>query len=462
MAEVLPDTSFESMVAIEGNLIGILKDDPNIDNFNCSIGMSSTTIASNEGRFFIKLKDIGKRDSIDKVMQTLRKKFAEQPNLKISMQAVQNLRVGASLSKSQFQYTLQSQDLNALSDFSLKMEAKLSKLSGFVDVVSDLKMNSLQADIKIDRNLATRFGLSIKEITDALAYAYADSQVSTIYTESNTYPVILGLDKQESKNLGDLSQLYVTSDSGSLVPLSAVATVERKNGPLTVNHLNRLAAATISFNLKAGVSLSQSIALIKTTEQDLKIPANVTSIFQGAAQAFQQSQGGQLILILATIFTIYIILGVLYESYRHPVTILTGLPSAGLGALIFLWLFRYDLDVIAIIGIVLLIGIVKKNAIMMVDYAIVKQREHNLSAQEAIIEACKRRFRPIMMTTFAAIIGALPIALMNGSGSELRKPLGICIIGGLLLSQWLTLYITPLFFVWIDTRKRIFSKVFSG
>jgi HAE1 family hydrophobic/amphiphilic exporter-1 len=459
VAEVLPDTSFESMVAIEGNLIEILKNDPNIDNFNCSIGMSSTTIASNEGRFFIKLKDIGKRDSIDKVMQKLRKKFAEQPNLKISMQAVQNLRVGASLSKSQFQYTLQSQDLGALSEFSLKMEANLSKLPGFVDVVSDLKMNSLQADIKIDRNLATRFGLSVKAITDALAYAYADSQVSTIYTESNTYPVILGLEKQESKNLSDLSQLYVTSDSGSLVPLSAVASVERKNGPLTVNHLNRLAAATISFNLKSGVSLSQAIALIKTAEQELKIPSNVTSTFQGTAQAFQQSQGGQLILILATIFTIYIILGVLYESYRHPITIITGLPSAGLGALIFLWLFRYDLDVIAIIGIVLLIGIVKKNAIMMVDYAIVKQREHNLSAQEAIIEACKRRFRPIMMTTFAAIIGALPIALMNGSGSELRKPRGICIIGGVLLSQWLTLYITPLFFVWIDTRKRIFNKV---
>lgn len=459
VAEVLPDTSFESMVAIEGNLIEILKNDQNIDNFNCSIGMSSTTIASNEGRFFIKLKDIGKRDSIDKVMQKLRKKFAEQPNLKISMQAVQNLRVGASLSKSQFQYTLQSQDLGALSEFSLKMESTLSKSPGFVDVVSDLKMNSLQADIKIDRNLATRFGLSVKAITDALAYAYADSQVSTIYTESNTYPVILSLEKQDSKNLSDLSQLYVTSDSGSLVPLSAVATVERKNGPLTVNHLNRLAAATISFNLKAGVSLSQAIALIKTAEQDLKIPVNVTSIFQGAAQAFQQSQGGQLILILATIFTIYIILGILYESYRHPITILTGLPSAGLGALIFLWLFRYDLDVIAIIGIVLLIGIVKKNAIMMVDYAIVKQKEHNLGAKEAIIEACKRRFRPIMMTTFAAIIGALPIALMNGSGSELRKPLGICIIGGLLLSQWLTLYITPLFFVWIDTRKRVFNKI---
>lgn len=461
VAEVLPDTSFASMANTEEQLITILKNDSNVDNFNCSIGMSSTTIASNEGRFFIKLKDIGKRDPIEKAMQKLRKQFNEQPNLKVSMQAIQNLRVGASISKSQFQYTLQSQDLGILSEFSRTMEAKLSTLPGFVDVVSDLKMNSLQADIKIDRNLATRYGLSVKSITDALTYAYADGQISTIYTESNTYPVILGLEKEESQTLNDLSKLYITSDSGTLVPLASVATVERKNGPLTVNHLNRLAAATISFNLKPGYSLSQAITAIKAAEQELKMPANVTSVFQGTAQAFQQSQGGQLLLILATVFTIYIILGILYESYRHPITILTGLPSAGLGALIFLWLFGFDLDVIGIIGIVLLIGIVKKNAIMMVDYAIAKQKENNLSAEVAIIEACKRRFRPIMMTTFAAIIGALPIALMHGAGSELRRPLGVCIIGGLLLSQWLTLYITPLFFVWIDTRKGIFRKNIS-
>ncbi len=455
VAEVLPDTSFDSMTSIEAKLMQIFKDDPNIDNFNCSIGASSTTIASNEGRFFIKLKDLGSRAPIDKVMGELRLKFAQLQGLKVSMQAVQNLRVGASISKSQFQYTLQSQDLQALAEFSTQIESKLSKTPGFLDVISDLKMNSLQVDIQIDRDRVARFGLSIKNITDALSYAYADVQVSTIYTESNTYPVILALAKQEAKNLDDLAQLYITADGGALVSLGAVARLERKNGPLTVNHLNRLAAATISFNLQPGVSLSQAISSIKATETALKMPENVTSVFQGAAKAFQQSQGGQLLLLLATVFTIYIILGILYESYRHPITILTGLPSAGLGALIFLWIFGYDLDVIAIIGIVLLIGIVKKNAIMMVDYALIQQREHNLTAKEAITEACKRRFRPIMMTTFAAIVGALPIALGRGSGAELRQPLGVCIIGGLLLSQWLTLYITPLFYVWMDTRKKV-------
>jgi multidrug efflux pump subunit AcrB len=250
-----------------------------------------------------------------------------------------------------------------------------------------------------------------------------------------------------------LSKLYVTADDGTLVPLTSVATIDRKNAPLTVNHLNRLAAATISFNLKPGMSLSKAIAIIKEAEQELKMPTTVASVYQGTAQAFKESQGGQLMLILATVFTIYIILGILYESYRHPITILTGLPSAGLGALIFLWLFRFDLDVIGIIGIVLLIGIVKKNAIMMIDYALEQQRTKNLSAKEAIIEACARRFRPIMMTTFAAIVGAIPIAFGQGSGAELRQPLGVCIIGGLLLSQWLTLYITPLFYVWIEERK---------
>ena len=387
------------------------------------------------------------------VMKGLRSKFTDVQDLKISMQPVQNLRVGASLSKSQYQYTLQSQDFKVLSEFAGKMETRIGKSPGFLDVNSDLKMNSLQADVKIDRDRATRFGLSIQKITEALSYAYSDTQVSTIYTESNTYPLILALEKKEAETLHDLSKLYVTADDGTLVPLTSVATIDRKNAPLTVNHLNRLAAATISFNLKPGMSLSKAIAIIKEAEQELKMPTTVASVYQGTAQAFKESQGGQLMLILATVFTIYIILGILYESYRHPITILTGLPSAGLGALIFLWLFRFDLDVIGIIGIVLLIGIVKKNAIMMIDYALEQQRTKNLSAKEAIIEACARRFRPIMMTTFAAIVGAIPIAFGQGSGAELRQPLGVCIIGGLLLSQWLTLYITPLFYVWIEERK---------
>ena len=453
IGEVLPGTSFDSMKKTEEKLIQILNDDSNVDCYNCSIGASSTTVANNEGRFFIKLKPLEKRESIEMVMKGLRSKFTDVQDLKISMQPVQNLRVGASLSKSQYQYTLQSQDFKVLSEFAGKMETRIGKSPGFLDVNSDLKMNSLQADVKIDRDRATRFGLSIQKITEALSYAYADTQVSTIYTESNTYPVILALEKKEAETLHDLSKLYVTADDGTLVPLTSVATIDRKNAPLTVNHLNRLAAATISFNLKPGMSLSKAIAIIKEAEQELKMPTTVASVYQGTAQAFKESQGGQLMLILATVFTIYIILGILYESYRHPITILTGLPSAGLGALIFLWLFRFDLDVIGIIGIVLLIGIVKKNAIMMIDYALEQQRTKNLSAKEAIIEACARRFRPIMMTTFAAIVGAIPIAFGQGSGAELRQPLGVCIIGGLLLSQWLTLYITPLFYVWIEERK---------
>ncbi len=454
VVEGAPESSFDSMKKNATNLMEILKNDPNIDNFNCSVGASSTTVASNEGRFFIKLKDLHERPAIEQVMQTLREKFTSLKDFKISMQSVQNLRVGASLSKSQYQYTLQSQDLDALSKFSTQMENTLSKTPGFVDVNSDLKMNSLQANIKIDRERANRFRVPIQKITDTLGYAYSDTQISTIYTEANTYPVILALEKEESKNLDDLSKLYITSDSGGLVPLASMVNIERANGPLTVNHLNRLAAATISFNLKPDVSLSKAITDIQRLEKELKMPSNVTSTYQGTAQAFKQSQGGQMMLLLATIFTIYIILGILYESYRHPITILTGLPSAGLGALVFLWLFGFNLDVIGIIGIVLLIGIVKKNAIMMIDYALEQQCTKDISSHDAIIEACLRRFRPIMMTTFAALLGAVPIAFWSGSGAELRQPLGICIMGGLLLSQWLTLYITPLFYVWLDNFRK--------
>lgn len=454
VSEVLPETSFDAIKKAEAKIINVLKNESSIESFNCSIGTSSTTIASNEGRFFMKLKPLDQRDPIEVVVARLRKNFEKVSDVKISMQVVQNLRVSASLSKSQYQYTLQSQDFKELAETANTMETKISQTSGFVDVNSDLKLNSVQADIHIDRDRLTRFGLSIQKVNDALSYAYTDRQVSTIYTEADTYQVILGIEKEDAQSMQDLSQLYVSNDSGILIPLSTIATFKRRNAPLTVNHLNRLAAATISFNLTPGTSLSTAIEKIKEIEHQVHFSANVSSTFQGAAQAFQKSQSGGLLLIVFTIVTIYIILGVLYESYRHPITILTGLPSAGTGALIFLWLFGFDLDVIGIIGIVMLIGIVKKNAIMMIDYAIEKQRSTNISAKQAIIEACHRRFRPIMMTTFAAIMGAVPIAFWQGAGSELRKPLGICIIGGLLVSQWLTLYITPLFYVWIEDRKK--------
>jgi HAE1 family hydrophobic/amphiphilic exporter-1 len=454
VSEVLPDTSFDGIKKSADKLIEVLKAEPSIESFNCSVGSSTTTVASNEGRFFIKLKPLNQREPITKVMARLRKNLSQISDIKISMQVVQNLRVNASLSKSQYQYTLQSQDFKELADIANTMETKLAQTKGFTDVNSDLKLNSVQVDIQIDRERLARFGLSVQKINDALSYAYSDRQVSTIYTESDTYQVILGIEKEQAQNIQDLSKLYISNNSGTLIPLSTVAKFQRRNAPLTVNHLNRLAAATISFNLTPGISLSIAIETIKQIEKDSQFPTNVTSTFQGTAQAFQKSQSGGLLLIALTIVTIYIILGILYESYRHPITILTGLPSAGIGALIFLWMFNFDLDVIGIIGIVLLIGIVKKNAIMMIDYAIAKQRSSAISAQQAITEACARRFRPIMMTTFAAIMGAVPIAFWQGAGAELRQPLGVCIIGGLLLSQWLTLYITPLFYVWIENKRK--------
>lgn len=454
VSEVLPETSFSSMIETEKKLIETLSKHKDIQSFNASVGSSSSTLASNEGRFFVVLKPIGERKNIQAVIKELRTDISNIPNIKVSMQAVQNLRIGGSLSKSQYQYTIQTQDFKELAKYTNLLSSKIAKTPGFLDVNTDLKMNSLQANIKINRDIASRLGLSAQKITEAIGYAYSDQQISTIYTESDTYPVIISVNKADSETMADLSKLYISNKDGILIPMSSFATMERKNAPLTINHLNRLAAATISFNLIPGKSLGDAVIEIKQIEKDISLPATVSTTFQGTAKAFQSSQSGQALLILSAIFTIYIILGILYESYRHPITILSGLPSAGLGALFFLWILGFDLDVIGIIGIVLLIGIVKKNAIMMIDYALEKQREHHFSPLEAIKEACQRRFRPIMMTTFAAIMGAVPIAFWTGPGAEFRQPLGVCIIGGLLVSQWLTLYITPLFYVWIEDKRK--------
>lgn len=453
VTEVSPETSFEAMKSAQKKLMEIIKEQPEIENFNSSVGTSSSTVAQNEGRIFLKLKSITTgRKPIEKVMDDLREKFSKIPDVTVSLQAIQNLRVGGSLSKSQYQYTLQSQSLEDLNTISSKFINELQKTPGFLDVNTDLKINSLQINVKIDRDRASYFGITVKNITDTLYSAFGDRQVSTIYRDIDTYPVILAVRKSDAQSLKDLDQIYVPNSNGDLIPLSSFAIMEQVNAPLTVNHLNRFSAATISFNLSEGMSLGQAIDHIQKLERQFNLPPTVTSSFQGAALAFQQSQGGQVWLLLAAIATIYIILGILYESYIHPVTILTGLPSAGLGALVALMLLGFNLDIIGIIGIILLMGIVKKNAIMMIDYALTQQRENNLSPQDAILEACQRRFRPIMMTTLAAIMGAIPIALGMGAGAELRRPLGICIIGGLLVSQWLTLYITPVFYIWMEKK----------
>ena len=453
VTDVAPEVSFNAMANAQKKLMEIIKSQPEVENFNASVGASTTTIAQNQGRIFLKLKSIETgRKSIEKVMNDLREKFSKVPDVTVSLQAIQNLRVGGSLSKSQYQYTLQAQNLEDLNATSSRFLETLSKTAGFLDVNSDLQINSLQVNVKIDRDRASYFGIMMKDITDTLYSAFGDRQVSTIYTDINTYQVILAVRKPEAQSLNDLDQIYVPNNKGDLIPLSSFATMERVNAPLTVNHLNRFSAATISFNLSPSMSLGQAIDHIRRLETEFNLPPTISTSFQGAALAFQQSQGGQVWLLLAAIVTIYIILGILYESYLHPITILTGLPSAGLGALLALMLLGFNLDIIGIIGIILLMGIVKKNAIMMIDYALTQQRENNLSPQDAIIEACQRRFRPIMMTTFAAIVGAVPIAVGMGAGAELRRPLGICIIGGLLLSQWLTLYITPVFYIWMEKK----------
>lgn len=451
VTEASPEASFATMERAQKQIMEIIKNQPEVDTFNASIGVSTSTIAQNQGRLFLKLKPLESgRKSIEKIMNQLRKEFDKVTDVEISMQAIQNLRIGGSLSKSQYQYTIQAQELKDLDRVTILFEKALEKTPGFLDVNSDLQSSSLQINIKIDRDRASQLGVMIQDITTALYSAYGDRQVSTIYTEVDTYQVILAVKKDQAKTVADLDQIYIPNNKDNLIPLSSLATMERTNAPLTVNHLNRLAASTISFNLTPGTSLGQAIDHIHQLEQHL--PPTISTTFQGTALAFQKSQSGQIWLLLAALMTIYIILGILYESYIHPFTILTGLPSAGLGALMALMLLGFNLDVIGIIGIILLMGIVKKNAIMMIDYALTQQREHQTSAQEAIIEACQRRFRPIMMTTFAAFIGAMPIALGMGAGAELRRPLGICIIGGLLVSQWLTLYITPIFYIWMDKR----------
>jgi HAE1 family hydrophobic/amphiphilic exporter-1 len=458
IVDTIPETSFDSMKKASTEFMEILSHDPDVAAYNASIGSSSASNTSNQGRFFIKLKPFSQRTkSVDEILDRLRQKFLKNPAFKVSLQLIQNLRIGAMLSKGQYLYTLKSQNFDNLIKYVPLLENKLRQTPGFLDVSTDLQGESLQLNLKIDRDHAAKLGLEAQDISKTINLAYGDQQVSTIYTDLDIYPVILSLDKSQSRELHDLEDVYILNNSNQLLPLMSVVSSERVNAPLVVNHLNRFPAASLSFNLAPGTSLGQAIEKIQETQVSLNFPGSITATFEGAAAAFNESQGGQIGLIIAAIITIYIILGILYESYYHPLTILAGLPSAGLGALLCLLLFGYELNVMSLIGIILLIGIVKKNAIMMIDYAVERQRDGNLAAYDAIVEACLRRFRPIMMTTAAAIMGAIPIAFWMGEGSELRRPLGICILGGLLFSQCLTLYITPVFYLYMERFKTRFS-----